>query len=295
MRLHALAPGKVNLCLFLGGPRADGRHELVTLFESVSLYDELELTTSTGGGHDEVICPGVAEPNLVTRALRGLRAIGWSAPPVRIEIRKRVPVAAGMAGGSADAAAMLRLAPQLAPVPADRIAALAAQLGADVPSQLQPGLALGTGAGEIVQPLAPLAPHALLILPQAGQLATAEVYREADRLGLPRIASELSARCRELVSGLDSGSELPARMVVNDLEPAAVSLCPQIEDALEHARRSGADHAIVCGSGPTVAGLYWGTEALARATTGAQALGARFAGAVAVGPVGGAIAAPQPA
>ena len=164
-------------------------------------------------------------------------------------------------------------------------------LGLGVPA----GLALGTGAGEIVQPLAPLAPHALLILPQAGQLATAEVYREADRLGLPRIASELSARCRELVSGLDSGSELPARMVVNDLEPAAVSLCPQIEDALEHARRSGADHAIVCGSGPTVAGLYWGTEALARATTGAQALGARFAGAVAVGPVGGAIAAPQPA
>jgi 4-diphosphocytidyl-2-C-methyl-D-erythritol kinase len=134
-----------------------------------------------------------------------------------------------------------------------------------------------------------------LILPQSAQLATADVYREADRLGLPRLAADLGARRRELLSGLGSGSELPRRLVVNDLEPAAVSLCPQIEAALAHARRSGADQAIVCGSGPTVAGLYWGTGALARATAGAQALGVRFAGAIAVAPVDDATTAPQPA
>jgi len=305
VRLRALAPGKVNLCLCLGEARPDGRHELVTLFESVSLADEL-LVTTVAGDRDQVICPGVRGPNLVSSALHGLRSSGWRAPAIRVEIRKRVPVAAGMGGGSADAAAMLRLAPRLAPVPASVLAELARRLGADVPSQLQPGVALGTGAGEVVQPLSPLAPHAFLILPQPVALSTAEVYREADRLGLSRAADQLSVTHLELVRALGSegvgarlggarlggaGAELPLWLLVNDLEPAAISLCPQIGEAREAALAAGAEHAIVCGSGPTVAGLYRGADSLGRATVAARALGGRFPGSAAAVPAPGDAAA----
>lgn len=296
----ARAPGKVNLCLLLGAARADGRHELVTVLESVSLADELELST-LAGGPDEVHCPGVQGPNLVSRALAGLRARDWGAPAVRIEIRKRVPVAAGMGGGSADAAAALRLANELAPVAAGHVFSIAASLGTDVPSQLAPGLALGTGAGEVVTPLAPLAPHAWLLLPSDRQLSTAEVYREADRLGLARSPHGLARERERLVSSLEERSppvgeglrlpgeraRLPAALLVNDLQPAARSLCPQIDDALDAALGAGAEHAIVCGSGPTVAGLFWGEDARDRAEAAVGALDGHFPRACAAVPVRG--------
>ncbi len=297
----ARAPGKVNLCLLLGAARADGRHELVTVLESVSLADELELST-LAGGPDEVHCPGVQGPNLVSRALAGLRARDWGAPAVRIEIRKRVPVAAGMGGGSADAAAALRLANELAPVAAGHVFSIAASLGADVPSQLAPGLALGTGAGEVVTPLAPLAPHAWLLLPSDRQLSTAEVYREADRLGLARSPHGLARERERLVSSLEErsppvgeGLRLPAALLVNDLQPAARSLCPQIDDALDAALGAGAEYAIVCGSGPTVAGLFWGEDAHDRAEAAVGALGGHFPRACAAVPVRGRYEDPVPA
>jgi 4-diphosphocytidyl-2-C-methyl-D-erythritol kinase len=263
--MRELAPGKVNLCLFLGELRDDGRHELVTVIESISLSDELLLSESDA---DEVVCPGVEGPNLVSAALAGLRARGWEGPPVRIEIRKRIPVAAGLGGGSADAAAALRLAERLAPVPEDAVRELAAGLGADVPSQLQPGLVLGTGAGELIEPFPPLEPHAFVIVPQPVALSTADVYREADRLGLPRRSLD---GLRERLLGVEE--KLPAELIVNDLEPAAVSLCPPIGEALERARAAGADHAIVCGSGPTAAALCWGEDATERADALSAQLG----------------------
>jgi 4-diphosphocytidyl-2-C-methyl-D-erythritol kinase len=251
VKLTALAPGKVNLSLLVGGLRDDGRHEVVTLIESVSLADEVTLTEAE---RDEVICPGVEEPNIVTRALEGLRLRGWEGPPVRIEIVKRIPVAAGMGGGSADAAAMLRLAQELASV--SDIDRLAAELGADVPSQLSPGLVLGTGAGDVVSPREQLAEHALVIVPSPHQLAAGSVYAEADRLGLPRLAEDLAS----------AAEELP---FVNDLEPAAISLCPSIGDALREIRATGPDHVLMTGSGPTAFGLYWGPDAAARAEAAA--------------------------
>ncbi len=140
MKLTARAPGKVNLCLFLGPTRADGRHELVTVLESVSLADELELRVlEDDHGPDQVTCEGVEGPNLAEKALSGLRARGWEAPPVQLTIAKRIPVAAGMGGGSADAAATLRLAVEVAPGRPEEVAALAAELGSDVPSQLAAG------------------------------------------------------------------------------------------------------------------------------------------------------------
>jgi 4-diphosphocytidyl-2-C-methyl-D-erythritol kinase len=283
VKLVALAPGKVNLCLFLGPLRADGRHELVTLFESVSLADELTLETDVD--RDEVVCPGIAEPNLVTRALEALRARGWDAPPVSIEILKRIPVAAGMGGGSADAAAALRLASELAPGRPEEIMDIAASLGADVPSQLMPGLVLGTGAGDDVEWFIPLAPHAFVIVPQPVELSTADVYREADRLGLPRRPQDLSRLAVELQLILREGARLPDTLLINDLEPAALSLCPPIADALEAVLAAGADRALVCGSGPTVAGLCWGPDAAAVAEAAAQSVAGAFA-AVPVGAEG---------
>jgi 4-diphosphocytidyl-2-C-methyl-D-erythritol kinase len=263
------APAKVNLCLYVGPTRADGRHELVTVFDSVSVFDELEIAE---GATDEVVCEGVAGPNLVVDALAGLRGAGWAAPPVRVVIRKRIPVAAGMGGGSADAAAMLRCAPRLAPV-ADRVLErIAAGLGADVPSQLHPGPSRGTGAGEIIAPLHGLVPYGLLVLPQPFPLATRDVYREVDRLGLARPGGELGQLAAELTR------RLPDRLV-NDLQPAALSLAPQIGAVIARARATGADDAIVCGSGPTVIGVFRGADGERRAERAVAELGEGFSAA----------------
>jgi 4-diphosphocytidyl-2-C-methyl-D-erythritol kinase len=294
VRLRALAPGKINLSLRLGGARAEGRHQLVTLFESVSLADELTLRADPGTVvADEVICPGVPGENLVARALAALRARGWEAPPVRIEIAKRIPIAAGMGGGSADAAAALRLASELAPHRPEEISAVAAWLGADVPSQLCPGVVLGTGAGELIEPFPPLAPHALVVLVLPHALATPDVYREADRLGLHRPETELAAGYERLLEVLRPGARLPDELLVNDLEPAAISLCPAVSDALRAARQAGAAHSLVCGSGPTVAGLFWGDDALAGARRAAVTLAGRYPAVAVAEPVGAEFAAPQ--
>jgi 4-diphosphocytidyl-2-C-methyl-D-erythritol kinase len=163
---------------------------------------------------------------------------------------------------------------------------VAASLGADVPSQVVPGLSLGTGAGEMVEPFGPLAPHAVLVLPADGELRTPDVYREADRLGLPRPLGVLREHYQRLVGALEASARLPRELIVNDLEPAALSLCPSIAAALDAARAAGADHALVCGSGPTVAGLFWGADGTERAATAARSLSEQFVGAAAAEPVG---------
>jgi 4-diphosphocytidyl-2-C-methyl-D-erythritol kinase len=254
--LSARAPGKVNLCLYLGPRRQDGLHELVSLVQAVSLADELRLEP-TGAGRDEVECPDVEGQNLAEEALRAYREAGWDGPPQRLRIDKRVPVAAGMGGGSGDAAAALRLAAHAAGRPDDAaLERIAPALGADVPAALRPGLALVEGAGERVRRLEPLAPFALLVVALPHRLATAEVYREADRLGLPRLVDELSLRRSWIEASLGPGGLLPPELLHNDLEPAARSLCPAIEPELARLRELGALRAIVTGSGPTVVGLF---------------------------------------
>jgi 4-diphosphocytidyl-2-C-methyl-D-erythritol kinase len=280
------APGKVNLCLFLGPVRADGRHEVVTLFESVSLADSIEVTPVPVATEDQVVCPGVDGWNIVAQALDVLRARGWDAPPVRVVIDKRIPVAGGMGGGSADAAAVLRLASALAPIGPDVVAELAVSLGADVPSQLVPGVSIGTGAGDAVERRSPLAPHAFVIVPQQFGLSTAQVYREADRLALPRHESELAARLREVLAGT-----YPP--FVNDLEPAALSLRPEIGRALDAVREAGAVGAMVSGSGPTVFGLFTGPDASAQAAAVAVGLADRYPGATSAAPVSEEFWAPR--
>jgi 4-diphosphocytidyl-2-C-methyl-D-erythritol kinase len=277
------AYAKINLCLFIGPTRDDGRHELVTLFDSVGLCDELTFAEAATGA-DRVRCDGVTGPNLVGDALAALRDAGWQAPPLEVTIEKRIPVAAGMGGGSADAAAMLRAAPRLAPVATGAVAEIAARLGADVPSQLGGGPSLGTGAGERIEPLAPLAPYGVLVIPQPIALSTADVYRESDRLGLPRSREELDRLRASLHAVLPE--RLTPELMVNDLQPASLSLAPRISAALDAAAGAGADRAIVCGSGPTVIGVFAGADGEGRAAEAASALSGVFPGTIATGPVG---------
>ena len=245
------APAKLNLCLYLGPRRDDGLHQLCSLFEPLALADPIEVSE---GRRDEVHCPGVDGENLAARALAGLRERGWDHPPMRVEIEKRIPVAAGLGGGSADAAAVLRLA---AGEVAD-LDLLAAEIGADVPSQLEPALALVQGAGERVERLPDPRSHAVVLLPDVGGLLTADVFAEADRLGLGRDPGELDDLAAQLRAAAGAGASplSYSELLHNDLEPAARSLRPQIGEALDALRAAGAPVALLTGSGPTAFGLF---------------------------------------
>jgi 4-diphosphocytidyl-2-C-methyl-D-erythritol kinase len=264
--LREAAPAKLNLCLFLGPARTvDGRHELVTVFQPLTLADDVALEPAPLGARgDEVSCPGVPGPpseNLAAAALRAFRArTGWDGPPVRLRIDKRIPVAAGMAGGSADAGAALRLAARAAGVDNDALLReVAFGLGADVPAQVRPARCLATGAGEELRALdGPAAAYTVLVLPAGDPLRTADVYRQADTMGLARSRAELDERSLAVAA---HGADLPDDLVVNDLEPAARALCPAVDEALAAVRGAGADRALVCGSGPTVVGLFRSVDA----------------------------------
>jgi 4-diphosphocytidyl-2-C-methyl-D-erythritol kinase len=271
---RALAPAKVNLGLFLGARRAgDARHELVTVMQSISLADELTLEPAPAEAvADELVCPGLAGPpqeNLATRALASFRAAtGWDAPPLRLSVRKRIPVAAGLGGGSADAAAALRLARHASGLGDERLLReLGGELGADVPAQISPGRWLATGAGERLTPLPdPLPALELLVLPSAAQLSTAAVYDVADQLGLARGTRELENVRAQLARALELGAPLPParELLHNDLQQAALSLLPDAGAALAAVSDAGAELAIVSGSGPTVLGLFSHANAAGR-------------------------------
>jgi 4-diphosphocytidyl-2-C-methyl-D-erythritol kinase len=256
--MSELAPAKVNLCLYLGPLRGDGRHELVSVMQSIDLADHLELRDHDGEG-DEVRCPGVDGPNLAAKAIAAFRELtGWEGPPQLLEIDKRIPIAAGLAGGSADAAAALRLIARRSGLGSDaQLLAIATSLGADVPGQLRPGRVLARGAGELLTPLPDPSPFGLLVLQSDVGLSTAAVYAEADRQGLPRSTDELAAQ----LAALDPAAPLP----INDLEPAAIALEPTIGIALVRALDAGATHAMVSGSGPTVIGFFPTAERAAAA------------------------------
>jgi len=281
--LYARAPGKVNLSLFVGAPRADGLHPLVSVVQAVTVADELTLAPAAAGATgDEVVCPGVDGPNLAGAALAAFRAAtGWDGPPQRLEILKRVPIAAGMGGGSADAAAALRLAARAAGgAPAALLHELAVALGADVPSLLAPGRVLMSGAGEHVDVLPAPASFGLVIVPSGHALSTPAVYAEFDRGSTARAPGELAQRAAAARAG-----EPPPP--VNDLQDAARTLYPPIDAVLADVRAAGAHTAMVSGSGPTVFGLF---DDVAAARAAAGVLAARHPGAVAAEPADAAYA-----
>lgn len=257
--LETEARAKINLCLFVGPRRADGNHEIVTLMDSLELCDDVSLTTDVPGlAADEVICPGVEGPNLAAVALRAFRErTGWDGRPVRLQIDKRIPVASGMAGGSADAAAALRLAAEASGIGDRRLLEeIGATVGADVASQIRGGLVLATGTGARLRPLTMSLSYTVVVVAVDAELSAGAVYAEADRLGLPRDQLDLARSLTRTQAALSSETIL--ERLHNDLQDAARSLCPAIDQALEATLAAGADHALVSGSGPTVLGVFVG-------------------------------------
>lgn len=257
------APSKVNLALLLGPPRDDGRHEIASVLAPLTLADSLSIS-EVAGSADEVVCEGVEGPEITAAALAEVRARGVEVPALRIVVTKRTPVAAGLGGGSADAAALLRwLSARLGSDSREALASVAASLGSDVLAQSGLWAAepesvpcFVSGGGERVEPLTALPPPIELVLAPADYgLSAAEVYAEADALGIPRRAEELASMAGEL---RDVSGALPLegeRLGVNDLQAAAISLRPDIDSALAAMERAGAAKAMVSGSGPTVVGF----------------------------------------
>lgn len=263
------APAKVNLQLAVGPARADGFHSLVTVFHAVSLFDDVTVTpadkTSISVTGEDAAAVPTNRSNLAWQAASTLaRATGQRGASVRIEIRKRIPVAAGLAGGSADSAATLVACNELwqTGLSGSDLAELAATLGSDVPFALLGGTAVGRGKGEQLTPaLAAGMYHWALAFGHEG-LSTAEVYATLDRLRAAREAAGDQAEPAQpalshpLMVALRSGDpEQVGPLLTNDLQPAALSLQPALRRTLTAGREHGALGAIVSGSGPTCAFL----------------------------------------
>lgn len=258
-RVVVRAPAKINLFLCVGRLRPDGYHDLTTVYSAVSLTDELvataadELSVHTTGEGADAVADGPA--NLAWRAADLLARQTGRPPAVRLQIRKAIPVAAGCAGGSADAAAALVACDALwgTGLSRKRLAALAAQLGSDVPFALRGGTALGTGRGERLVPVLTRGPQHWVLALADGGLSTPAVYAELDRLresGPPSLATDPSGVLAALAGG---DPQTLGGALHNDLEPAALSLAPALRPVLGTGRALGAVGAVVSGSGPTVA------------------------------------------
>ncbi len=250
-----LAYAKLNLVLHVGPPRDDGLHPVCSLFASIDLADEVT-AEPLDGGEDSVECAGVPGHNLAERALADFRSRrgGRGLPPLAVRIDKRIPVAAGLGGGSADAAATLRIANGLSdePLAREELLRLAADLGSDVPSQLEPHHAVVQGTGERVEPVG-LPPFAAVLLPDDQGLSTAAVYAELDRREGWR--ERLDPEPLRDLAASSSAAELAAALD-NDLQPAALALRPDLQERLDALRGAGALGAAVSGSGPTCFGLF---------------------------------------
>ncbi|MGC5343715.1 4-(cytidine 5'-diphospho)-2-C-methyl-D-erythritol kinase [Streptomyces sp. DT171] len=262
-------PAKVNAQLSVGAPRPDGFHDLANVFLAVGLYDEVTVTPAetlrvTCSGPDAGLVP-LDGTNLAARAAVALAARHGISPDVHIHIAKDIPVAGGMAGGSADAAAALLACDTLWATGStrDELLAICAELGSDVPFSLVGGAALGTGRGERLTPLPIRGTFHWVFAVADGGLSTPAVYGEFDRLtagtDVPAPAAGEDV-LRALRTG-DAGALAVA--LTNDLQAAALSLRPELADTLAVGMSAGALAAVVSGSGPTTAFLVadrWSAE-----------------------------------
>ncbi|GED97035.1 4-(cytidine 5'-diphospho)-2-C-methyl-D-erythritol kinase [Gordonia crocea] len=287
------AAAKINLHLGVGAARPDGYHELTTVFQAVSLFDEVTVrpagavsVVTRGEGADQV--PDDPAQNLAARA--AVRVAPDS--PVAIEIDKAIPVAGGMAGGSADAAAALLACSRLFDVGwgGEELVAAAADLGSDVPFALHGGTALGTGRGERLSPVLSRGEyHWVLAIAKTG-LSTPTVFAELDRLrAKDGVDDESSPPPDELLRALASGDvERVASLLHNDLQPAALSLQPTLRRTLRAGADAGALAGVVSGSGPTCAFLCGDEESAVRVAAELAGGGVAKAVRTARGPVPGA-------
>jgi 4-diphosphocytidyl-2-C-methyl-D-erythritol kinase len=302
--LTVRAPAKTNLLLSVGDRRADGFHDLTTVFHAVSLYDDVTLSTGSAGitvhGEGAGAVP-TGPDNLAAKAVsalaRHLNRPKWT-ERVHVTLHKRIPVAGGMAGGSADAAATLVGLVRLwdVEVADEDLLAIAAELGSDVPFALHGCTALGTGRGEHLTPVTTSTTLHWVVAFDQGTLSTPVVFAELDRLraaGTP----ERAGPADELLTALATGTAHDlAKHLGNDLEAAALSLRPSLGVTLDTGLTAGALAGLVSGSGPTCVFLAADAES-AEAIAGRLAeLGACRTTVVAQGPVTGArlVAGPEP-
>ena len=257
-------PAKVNLRLGVGPLRPDGYHELLTVFHAVALFDEITATESDGlslaiDGVDADVLP-TDRGNLAWRAAELLATETGVLPNVHLEVRKRIPVAGGLAGGSADAAATLVACAHVWKVEAD-LPALAARLGADVAFSLLGGTAIGTGRGEHLAAV-PAHPdlHWVLATSHYG-ISTAAAYAQLDALRAASVAPEPIGPPDALLAALAAGDPTGVGLVLaNDLQPAAFAMRPELRRSYDLGLDAGALGAVVSGSGPTVAFLCGDVE-----------------------------------
>ncbi|MCW2857828.1 MAG: ispE [Marmoricola sp.] len=289
------APAKINLFLGVGSRGADGYHPLDTVYQAVSLYDDVTVTESAMWSVSvepigDIDCADVPldSSNIVVRAGGLLTAHHQITRRAAIAINKGIPVAGGMAGGSADAAATLVALDRLwdlQTADADLLA-IAAELGSDVPFALIGGTAHGTGNGEVVEPVTDEGSWWWVVIPNDIGLSTAAVYAEFDRLDSD--GTFLVGRTRAVIAALGTRdvNQLGAALS-NDLQPAALSLRPDLEQTFADARDAGAHELVVSGSGPTVLTLISDQESALGVRQDLMDQGYRGV-LVATGPVAGA-------
>jgi len=315
------APAKINLQLAVGPRRADGYHDLVTVFQAISLYDDVTVTDAVDPGEDRVLVSGegadavpVGRDNLALTAAAALaQAAGLSRDltgPIEITIRKRIPVAAGLAGGSADAAAALVACNDLwhAGLSQERLREVAADVGSDVAFALVGGTAVGQGRGEHLTPALVSGEYHWVLAVADGALSTPEVYATLDRLRAardPQLAGPGSrpgsgtalaaggapdaALDHALMGALRSGEPAAVGQTLsNDLQAAALSMFPMLRKTLAAGRELGALGALVAGSGPTCVFLAAGAERAVDLAVSLSGAGVCRAVARAAGPVPGA-------
>lgn len=257
------APAKVNLALYVGAPDITGFHPLLTAFQALELWDELTASaadmTSIGIAADfDVSSIPLDESNLVWRAHTLLSEHVAPLPPTRFDITKRIPVAGGMAGGSADAAAATIALAELHDLGADTGALrdICRALGSDVPFSLVGGSAVGRGRGDVIEPLTIDSPLSLVVIPSDHTLSTPEVYRKLDDIRAEEEVTLPDALPDEFLRAWRAGdADALAPLMHNDLQAATLSMMPELQRTLDDLVSLGALTSIVSGSGPTTVGL----------------------------------------
>ncbi|MGM9445600.1 4-(cytidine 5'-diphospho)-2-C-methyl-D-erythritol kinase [Streptomyces murinus] len=294
MSVTVRVPAKVNVQLAVGAARPDGFHDLANVFLAVGLYDEVTVTPAdelrvTCAGPDAAQVP-LDRTNLAARAALALAARRGIEPNVHLHIDKDIPVAGGMAGGSADGAGALLACDRLWGTGASRaeLLAICAELGSDVPFSLVGGAALGVGRGERLTGLDVGGTfHWVFAMAERG-LSTPAVFREFDRLAEGRRIPEPVAS-QDLLDALAKGdADALAAAVTNDLQPPALSLFPELAATLAAGREAGALASLVSGSGPTTAFLTRDAEAAEKVAEALTASGTCRTVRTAAGPVAGA-------
>lgn len=289
-------PAKINLCLGVGATQPDGLHPLATVYQAISLYDDLRARPADAGqfsvrvhGDDADLVPD-GDSNLAVRAARMLAEEYDVAEGVALHVHKTIPVSGGMAGGSSDAAAALVACAQLwgLGVSREELVSLAARLGSDVPFCLVGGTAVGSGRGEQVSPVLSRGAYTWVVATADGGLSTPAVYAEFDRLNAEHTTAEPVVPDALMAALRDGNPYTLGEALSNDLQPAALLLRPDLVTTLEVGDAAGALGSIVSGSGPTTLFLAADEQQADEISARLLAAGGCRSVQIAGGPVAGA-------